>query len=298
MLQRVDHLITKVREETDNKDNETISDYEIVGYINDGQRMIQSIIFESNPSADVFVKPYAIITENDKIEYKLPSDIYAQNSVVSLGYVSNQRILQNLRRVAFRERTVLYGYSTQRNNIILSSSPNLSLSRNLLMTYYHQVPLVGQRIGQISEVNGQEITIKSALIDDWDTRYEYISICDQKGNIHTEADSYGNQLPLELYVETVRGKKIIVEGDISNLEVGQYVVTGRNATTHSQLPIECENYLKAYIMRRMLKRTSSMELQAQEVFSTQEVQALASLFEDNIKDILYPVSQDTDYLDY
>lgn len=298
MLQRVDILINKMREETDNQDSETISDYEIVGYINDGQRMIQSIIFESNPSADVFVKPFNYSIDTDQIQYPLPEDIYAQNSVVSLSYVSQSKILQNLKRAAFRERSVVNGYSTQRNNIILTSSPRLSISRELLMTYYYQLPLVGQRVGKIKEINGQIITLETALLDDWQNRYEYISFCDLKGNVHTETDTQNNEIALNLYVERVQGKNITVEGDLTNLSIGQYVVTGKNATTHSQMPIECENYLKAYVMRRMLKRTASSELQAQDVFSNQEVSALASLFEDNIKDILYPVSTDTDYLDF
>lgn len=291
-------MILKLRDETDCTEKEQVSDYEIQGYLNDGQRAIQAIIFQSNPSSDIFTKQYIIPTTDGITSYNLPEDIYAENAVVSVNYIQDSKIIQSLQRVEYREKQTLFGYALVNDKMILSSTPNLTASRELLLNYTAQLPLMGLRVGKISSILGQVITLASNDLEGFSDRYEYVTLVDKFGAPLQTEDASGNFITNEYYVDSEVGPSITVEGDLTNADDTYYVVVGNSATSHCVLPMETINYLKSYARRRILKRNSSPELAAESMFSQEEVETMAGMFADNVKDALYPVAFDTDYMDY
>jgi len=72
-MRRLEYLISQVRNSTDNKDTNGISTPEIVGYFNDAQKYITTLIFKNNPYADFF-KVQLAYAANSKGDYTIPDD--------------------------------------------------------------------------------------------------------------------------------------------------------------------------------------------------------------------------------
>lgn len=289
-LRRFELLVNEVRESTDTKDINSIGAYEVMRYFNDAQKQIQKIIFTANPSADIFVRQATYdITDRTQVAYELPSDIYAHNSVNSLMSVKDGRIAQSLTRVAYREKEALWGYALLDNSFVLTSSPDVSTISQILVNYVYRLPVMGYRIVQsTSAALGSIINMDlSTLIDDegYTERYDKYSFVDSNGVIKAS----------ELTLSIV-GLDYTFDGDISGVEIGDWLVCGDFGTSHSCLPPACEPYLMSYVQRRILNKISSTEVASENVFTTEERADIEDLFKDNVKDALYPVSSDTDYL--
>lgn len=86
-MRSVKDLIEEIRFNTNNIDNNRYTDKSIIRFINSAIRQVQRVIFTSNPTAEHFtkVKVYAVDPVNLKeVVLKLPSDIYATNSVTTV----------------------------------------------------------------------------------------------------------------------------------------------------------------------------------------------------------------------
>jgi len=301
-MRRLELLIKEVRQSSDTDDINSISDFELMRYFNDAQKSIQNVIYQSNSSADVFVKEYLLGLEPEVQQYPLPLDIYAKNSVVSVSLTRDGRIYQPLKRAAYREKEVVLGYSLLGNNLVLTSNPSTMSARQLIMTYNYRLPLLSLRVGKISAVdnNAKTITLGSDYLSDFYERHEYISIVDKFGNRILDTDSLGNQIQKNLYIDSFNQSTFVIttDGDLSNVDNTHYVVMGENSCSHPFLPEECEPFLLAHVQRRILSKISSEDVIKESAFTAEERQDIITLFEDNVKDILYPVSTDRDYMGY
>lgn len=301
-MRRLELLIKEVRQSSDTNDVNSITDYELQRYFNDGQRAIQAVIYKANNSADVFVKEYLKTLVSGQQRYDLPADIYARNSVVSVNIVRDMKVIQNLRRVAYREKETAFGYALLGSKFVLTSDPSTIASRKALLTYNYQLPSLSLRVDKIASVDSGAgtITLSAQYLEEFQERYEYISIVDKKGALVQDTDADGNIVPKMLFIDSFDPSTftITVEGDLSNVTDEYYVVMGANATSNSLLPEECEPYLLSYVQRRVLGKIASNEIQTEGAFSAEEREELKTLFEDNVKDSLYPVIQDNYFLGY
>lgn len=301
-MKKLELLITEVRESSDTKDLNSVTDFELMRYFNDAQKAVQNVIFQANSSADIFVKEYIKSLVADVQRYDLPLDIYAQNSVVSVNYLRDGKILQNLRRVAYREKETAFGYSLLGKKFVLTSNPSTTASSQVLLTYNYKLPELSLRVGKIADVDDvtKIITLDTEYLSDFQNRCEYISIVDKIGQLVQNVDVDGNVVSKQLYLDSFNEStfEIQTDGDLSNVTTDHYVVMGINSTSHSFLPDECEPFLLSYVQRRILGKISSEDLANEGAFTLEEKEALTTLFEDNVKDSLYPVIQDTYFLGY
>lgn len=286
MLPRTDILINRVRQESDTTDNNSLGDTVVVNYLNDAQRTIQNLIFQSDKLNNVFTTYTSIEPINGQTEYDLPSNVYAENSIISVWTLnSNNSPGQRYSKTAFGEAANIYGYSVRNNKIVFSNSP----SQRVLVVYNYRLPLMGLRTAQIASIAGQVITLEgSNLIEGFDSNSEYITI----------VDKYGTQIATSIYIDSLVGITLTVEGDITSAEAGQYIVSGKNSSSHSSLPEECETYLKIFTERKIVAHINSTKISSTSIFSEEERKDLIDLFEDKHSDIEYPVIVDYDYLDY
>lgn len=290
MLRRFELLVNEVREATDTTDVNSVRVYEIMRYFNDAQKQIQKIIFTANPSADIFTKQQLYTASRTQINYALPDDIYAYSAINSLMAIKDSRIAQTLTRVAYREKETLWGYALLDKEFILTTRPEVSTISQLLLNYTYKLPTIGYRLAQASaDASGQIVAIdSSSLIEDdsFADKYDRYSVVDRDGVIKAS----------QLYLTSNTSSQFVFEGDITAVQNGDYIVAGEFGTSHSCLPTECEPYLMTYVQRRILAKIASTEINLESVFTAEERADIEDLFKDNVKDPLYPVSTDTDYL--
>jgi len=300
-LKRFEFLVNEVRESTDTKDINSLGVYELMRYFNDGQKLIQKIIFTSNPSADIFVKPARYAMASGQYAYDLPFDIYAHSSVTSVQSINGEDVSPPLTRLASRERNTLSGYYLLDRQFVLTSAPSASAVSEIQVNYVYKLPNLSYRLGQVDSfdpLTGAVIVSGSTIVDDtsFTDRYDEFSIVNSKGvQVANELDltsfaGLGFTFSGTLDADTDKG--------LAGVSIGDWVVCGGNGTSHSCLPEACEPFLTSYVQRRILAKIASTEITAESAFTDQERMDLEDLFKDTVKDALYPVSADTDYLGY
>jgi len=298
-MRRLELLSQEVRQTTDTEDIESINTYELMRYFRDAQRTIQKIIFTVNPDAEMFQREQMYTPSSTDNRYNLPSDIYANSAVTSLLSVdSTGRVLYTIPKLSFREVRVKIGYALKGNQFILT---NPNQYRRVLMTYVYKLATPSYRLGQVSAVNAATGVVSvsgSTLIDDTDFTeyYDRYSIVDSDGaNL---LDANGDRAAINLKLTNYAGTSFTFQGDISAVSVGDWIVAGSDATTHMELPDECEPFLLAHVGRRIAAKLSSTDVQLDSLLTSEERADLEDLFANNVKDIFYPVSSDGYYLEY
>lgn len=301
-LRRFEFLVNEVRESSDTKDINSLGVYELLRYFNDGQKLIQKIIFTANPSADIFVKQanYLVAGSSD-VAFDLPFDIYAHSSITNVNTTKDNKIAQTLTRVAYREKETLWGYAILDKQFILTTPPQISTVSNVLLNYVYKLQNLSYRLGQVESFNitTGAVTVSGASIigdTDFTERYENFTIVNSKGI------QVSNQLALDSFQGLTFNFTGNLEVDdskgLAGVSAGDWVVCGENGTSHSNLPEECEPFLMSYVQRRILAKIASTEITNENVFSESERADLEDLFKDTIKDALYPVTSDSYYLGY
>lgn len=276
MSRLIDHLITDIRAHTENEefsDSIGIDDEEFVRFLNDAQYRLHSLIIQNHSS--IFLQEKVIPVVARQQSYALPSDIYIKNKVsgVEYSYNSDNKNYYFLKPVTRRLRSNQEGtpieYIRQSGEVLLSPIP-LDIGGQIRVTYVRQISKIDKRRGSIASVtldnsantitalsfNVSSDSIDFTAID----KYNFISIADKNGNIKMK------DIPYDSYdtgtgVITVSAGFIFEEGE--TIEVGDYVCSGKNSTTHSEFPEEVERYLIAYCAWKILKRDSSVDSQEQ-----------------------------------
>lgn len=287
-LPRIDLLINTIREESDTEDVNSISDFIITEYMNDAQREIQRVIHGVEKSIDNFIGSQIITLTPNQLTYDLSEHQLADTSIRSVHTIdTNNRIIQTLRKIGYRERTTVFGYSIENQKIVLSSDPATGGGRRLLVKYNYRYPTLGLRWGKISSISGQDITLNSPL-SDVENRSEYVTIVSKTGT----------QIARDLYVDSFSTPVLTVDGDITDATTDHYVTYGKNATTHCELPEDCLTYLKVFTARKIQAHLNSTKIQNTNVFTGEEREQIAELFTSKHSDVEYPMITDTDFLGY
>ena len=301
MARIVNKLISQVRRQTENEDVSStagITNAEFLQYLNDAQHRLQSVITATHPK--VFVKEEILDVTVDQEAYAIPDDALMQNKIVTVEYSpsGNTEDYYHLEQTTMKRRdTAVQGfpvtYIRRAGQILLQ--PRQQQAGNLRVNYVKRIWDLDTRRGIVSTAvtSGNSITtleldasssnpaLDSATLNDND----YICIVDKNGLMkmrNVEIDS----------VDAATGIVTISAGytfdDDESIAVGDYVVAGRDASTHHEFPQMCERYLLAYAAWKIQKRDSSVDYQEQQ----QELEAM----EDDIVNSFADVSDDIHYV--
>ena len=241
-MKRLEYLITQVRNSTDNKDVNGISTSEIVGYFNDAQRYITSIIFKNNPYADLF-KTQLEIPANPTGEYTLPDDCYSTNAIsmveARFADTSNNKGFSRIKPIMESEFSYIFGYITRDNKVLISGQNDVAQLQDVRITYFRQLPTLDIRRGTIGTV----IPDTSVAVTGLDT--EVFSMDDNFSTVNAQ----GVQVVKGIYSASTSSPLAV--SNTTGIASGQFLVSGKNACNDSLLPDVCDRYLLDYVRKRI-----------------------------------------------
>lgn len=274
-MRRLEYLITQVRNSTDNKDTNGISDAEIAGYFNDAQRYITSIIFKNNPYADLF-KTQLEIPAVASGEYTLPDDCYSVNAIsmveARFADTSNNKGFSRIKPISESEFSYIFGYITRDNKILISGQNDVAQLQDIRITYFRQLPTLAVRQGKVASIGAGTIDLNQAppslLATD-----DYISTVDEKGV----------QVTNKKFVTGIAGVQISLDS-VTGITTSQYAVAGYNACNKSILPDVCETYLLDYVKQRIYTRNNYEDANKQVYFTDKQESEVLAIFSKNKKD--------------
>jgi hypothetical protein len=165
----------------------------------------------------------------------------------------------------------------------IANSVNLSqLATNLISVLITGTGSNTQTIASIVYLSGgiNSLTIGAQTSDLVSDYADFFCTVDSNGNILSSGNkilSYTNSTGVFTFTKG--------SGDIQN---GQYVILGKYATSHSQLPDECEKYLIIALERMIQYRQSSSDIRISQLFSEEELVTIKEVFADNSYDDAKP----------
>jgi hypothetical protein len=274
-MKRLEFLITQVRNSTDNKDVNGISTSEIVGYFNDAQRYITSIIFKNNPYADLF-KTQLEIPANPTGEYTLPDDCYSTNAIsmveARFADTSNNKGFSRIKPIMESEFSYIFGYITRDNKVLISGQNDVAQLQDVRITYFRQLPTLDIRRGTIGTV----IPDTSVAVTGLDT--EVFSMDDNFSTVNAQ----GVQVVKGIYSASTSSPLAV--SDTTGIVAGQFLVSGKNACNDSLLPDVCETYLLDYVRQRIYTRNNYEDANKQAFFTDKQENEIVAIFSKNKKD--------------
>lgn len=303
-MKRTDLLINDVKFDANEQDSSRFTSMRLAKYFSDAQKKIHAIMFEVMPDEGTLYpkeKFYDLTFEQEFVT--LPTDIWAKNSIISVGRSSNTsgnpRYYSTLRKISEAERRIIQGYFVFGNKIGLSPLPRTNLGTGLRVVYERKLPTLSPRIGLIDTIVSQTITVTSPLNEPITDYSDYFCVVDEDGVIQN-IDANGDIVKLKISsYDGSTGTLIAATGvDLTGFSAGQYIVSGEYATSHSELLEECEELLISYVDRKIQKVDSSSDLASSTLFTEEDKAVIESMVSENFKDSIYPAIVDTDYLNY
>jgi|15BtaG_2_1085339.scaffolds.fasta_scaffold01688_2 hypothetical protein len=270
-MRYLNYLIKQVRRETENEEftaDTGIQDIEFIQYINDAQHRLQSVISAQHPK--VFLSDEEIDVVNGQSSYSLPSDTYLDNRVhlieysidgTETGYYPLDEV--SLRRISSGATGSPDFYVRSTGKIILNPAPTLGKIR---VTYSQKVKELDLRRAQVSTLASPITTVSEGLVVDLNTssvqtdtdslsEHDYLCVVDKEGN------SKMKNIP----IKEVSSSTIILEAHTplsgESIDSSDFIVGGKDASTHSTLPRSLERYLLTYCTWKIQKRDSSSDSQ-------------------------------------
>lgn len=306
-LQRLDILIREARARTGNQtyaDGQGIQQRDFVSFANDAAARLHNVMMLKRPS--LYVKEGFLNVTANTASITLPTDVHIKHNILKVDY-SHDGTARNYAPLELRtprQEVSSTGYPQsyflRDGSLILSPIPQTSVTNGIRLNYQYVVPRLDIRRGKISSVNTGAGTIvleddatlldesESDLTNNW---VDYICIVDKDGaQIDTDrAFSSYNSTTRTITCTALTG---------SAAAAGQYVVFGKNTTTHSTLPDRAHSYIVEYMcLRSQMAGTSPESVITSPVLSTIEEEILDSIeqLEEDISAI--PVI-DPDFLTY
>lgn len=275
-MRRLEFLINQVRQSTDNKDTNGIPDSEIVGYFNDAQRHITTLIFKTNPYADLF-KVQVELPAVSSGEYIIPSDCFSTNAIsmveARFADTSNNKGYSRIKPISESEFSYIFGYFTRDNKVLISGQNDVAQLQNVRITYFKQLPTLDIRQSKVMSVNaGASILLASEPTG----MYSMDDHC-------STVDSQGDQVVSNIYFTNNSGN-LLFTANTTGVTNTQYVVSGSNSCNKSQLPDVCESYLLDYVKQRIYTRNNYEDANKQAYFTEEQKGQIISIFAKNKKD--------------
>lgn len=269
-MQRVDLLLEEAQSETENTESTSdsgVPESEYIRAFNDAQVKIHSAILLQNPK---ILKKEKLITAVALQEaYDLPADVFGTTRIEKVEYsvTGNEQDFYEIDNGETEERqpgsSGNPSYYLRQNNQILSQ-PAPQQAGVFRVTYEKVLPALDKRRGRVesvvldsgaSQITSLVIDATTFTSDDVQVvnRKEYLCVVSKAGVIKmkgipiTEINANTGEVTVETFTYEAG----------ETIAVGDYIVAGEYATTHSQLPDICERYLLKFAVWRILKRDSS-----------------------------------------
>lgn len=277
-MERLSILINKIRARTNIEDRNGVSDSEMVGYFKEAKDLIQSTIYQAGLEPELFVGTATLTVATGEVTTDLPSDIYAENAVF---YVSPSGTTKKLDKILSFERGYKTGYFLE-NGTIGFSSGLLQNYSDFVVKYIKKLPDPDIRRGTISAKGANTLTLTSgsSLLG---TLSDFVTVVDKDGEV------IQSDLEFSTFVDPTL---TLVDSVSTDVAVGNYVVMGKYASTHIDLPDECEPYLLQYVEKRVMAKNAASETPIIIGFSEEQKEALIRLFSGKSSDVVYPPMTD------
>jgi len=303
-MRRIDYLITDVRLQTENEDfSDTvgISDTEFLRFINEGQDRLQARIAQQHNSIFLSESTYNIVGSQES--YTLPSDIFLGNRVTQVDYSPSSDTTKYMPLAPATLRTRNSGTGTPASYIRQSGTilvnPVSSSSTGLLrVTYHKKLAKLDIRRGSIltftdsgTQVTALSLDVTTDSVDTTATdKDNFLCIVGRDGTIKMKNIEY-DSISGTTGVVTLTASHTYETGE--TLAIGDYIVVGKDTTTHSELPDHVERYLIAYASWKILKRDSSVDYTEQESELSNMEQEIVETYAD-ISDDIYQIPEVND----
>lgn len=274
-MRRLEFLITKVRQSTDNTDVNGISNNEIVEYFNDAQKYIETLIFKNNPYADLF-KAQEVYNAVSTGIYDLPEDCFSENAISMVegryNITNNNDGYSRIKPISESELSYMFGYTIRNNQIIISGQNNIAQLQNIRVTYFRQLKSLDIRRGTVGVV----VANTSIAITSLDTT------ASARDDHYSTVNALGEQVVSGIYSASTSSP--LLTTTTTGVVAGQFLVTGKNACNKCELPDSCEPYLIDYVRQRIYTRNNYDDANKQMYFTEQQKQEVISIFSKNKKD--------------
>lgn len=305
-MRRLDFLMTQARRESENDGDVTssagISDEELVQFANDAQDHLVSRIEKIVP--DAFTEEYITNIVANQESYAFPEESLLKKNLdtVEYSYTGNLQDYVTLRKGTIQERDTSsvalnpYIYIVRGNSILINPIPSSSITNGLRINYSERPPRVDKRRGIVDSVtlNSVSRTITALSVDETETNPQFDTgnflVDDYICIVNRDGIQQMKKIPIDGINSS--GDITIAAGFVyesgETISVGDYVASGKFATTHSELPDLLERYLLRAMTWKLLHRDSS----ADQAFSKQELDEM----EIDILEAYAALSNDIDYI--
>lgn len=268
MSKYLSYLIAQARRESENEDfgaNNGIQDVEFIQYFNDAQHRLQSLIVAQRPQ--VFLEEKLIPSVANQEAYSLPADCFLGNMVSNVEYSPGNDVdYYNVSLGSLKNRTPgitgnpVY-YIRKSEKLLLAPYPQVS-GDNIRVNYVRRIAELDLRRGSVASVTLGTDTITALTLNTVDldstslAEHEFFCVVDKSGafkmkNIPFDSINAGTG------VVTLTAGFTFESGE--TIEADDYIVGGKETTTHSELPRHCERYLIKYVATKILIRDSSID---------------------------------------
>lgn len=273
-MRNTKYLIKEAKQSTNTTDQEAITDALCIRYLNRAQDFIQSFLANQGLAKRVLRGTTEISVVSGTDTYALPHDIYGKNTVNSV-MIKENNLYSPLTQIGEKGRSTTSGYFLSNGNIVLTPMPQTPFT--LEVSYVKKAPAIGKSYGTIqSVVANTSLTLAVGYTDMEDVFDDYFSVV----NFDGEVIRYGILIDQTAAVLTV--------SDTTDIVAGMYVVPGKYATTHCQLPDELEGSLVMALETMINARLSSTDIPVSKVFSDEMLSEIVSMFAENGTDTFQP----------
>ena len=287
-MNRIELIINSAKRSTNTTEVDSISNFICQDYLNRISSYVEDLLFLVNDENDLFLKDYEFNLIRGQDEYELPIDIYAKSSIdtVAVSFLNGlSQTFLPLKKVSRKQRGFTFGYFVQEKSLVFTPKPQSPL--RIKMTYQRKIPSMGLRAGKITSFTSTQL-----ILTDWvsgaTSLSDFICIVDADGNVLNKITDVNNNTAFNPIRLTSDVAGTLTVDNTTGAINGAYVVSGKYASSHSQLPDECEKYLITALERMIQYRQSSSDVRISNVFSEEEINTIKEVFADNSYDDAKP----------
>lgn len=288
-MRKLKFLISDVREATDNKDVNAISNKEFVRYFNDCIRSIQAIVLKNNPRAAYFQSFIQLQAPLQGRWFDLPDDCFAFNAVTFVEVLSESSLNDywyRLEQVSQEDQNYFFGWFTKNKQIFFTGRNDVQVGNACKVWYFKKIPSWQIEVSKVQSIAGQEITLSKAHKLDY---ADYITIYSKEG---VKRGSF------EIDPEQSTPTKIVSLDPLAGVIGTDLILPEKDSVLDVELPDEVETYLLDYVSKRIYSRNNYREDTNQVAQFSEEAKAnITAIFGDMSNTIIRPVITDTSFLE-
>lgn len=270
-LRRLERLIKEARFSSNTQDSDVISDDLLTFYSNRVQSMIEDRLFLTNSSNGLFQEDFTVNVVQGTLNYDLPFDIYGKSAIKSVGIIlqgAYGKIKDPIPFISESESGNKWGYALKESQIMLNLQR--SVTEPIMVTYVRKVPTLGLRFGApVSAAGAGTITVGATTKDILDID-DYFSTVDVNGVVKTRGNLITAYTKATGVMTFTPGTGVPANGE--------YVIPGKYATSHSQLPLETEKIFLEVLERRVAQRQSASDMGVISPLTDEEVALVDAVF--------------------